>query len=101
MAFLNGSENAPMFITSLHYFHNLVEEVSDISIGEDYWKHMQKQSEPTGKDVERSKSKRRNEGNEIILILRNIQALACWACLQSFLHLGRIQPANWGILNRR
>ena len=41
MAFLNGSENAPMFITSLHCFYNLVEEVSDISIGEDYWKHMQ------------------------------------------------------------
>src|ERR1019366_2069504 len=43
--------------------------------------------------------KRRNEGNEIMLIPpRNIQALACCAgaCLQSFWHLGKFQPAKTG-----
>src|SRR5438105_6745855 len=39
----------------------------------------------------------------MLILPRNIQALACCAgaCLQSFLHLGRIQPAEWGIVNRR
>src|ERR1017187_10212955 len=34
---------------------------------------------------------------------RNIQALACCAgaCLQSFWHLGKFQPAKWGNFNRR
>jgi hypothetical protein len=41
VAFLNGSENAPMLITRLHYFYNLVEEVAETSVSEDYWKHMQ------------------------------------------------------------
>jgi len=45
-------------------------------------------------------AKRRNEGNEIMLILpRNIQALACCAgaCLQSiFLHLGKLSTAKVG-----
>src|SRR5436190_280908 len=41
VAFLNRSENAPMFITSLHYFDNLMEEVAETSVGEDYWKHLQ------------------------------------------------------------
>jgi hypothetical protein len=42
MALLNGSENAPMLITSLNYFHNLVEEVAESSVSEDYWTHMQR-----------------------------------------------------------
>ena len=41
VALLNGSEKAPMLITSLHYFHNLVEEVAESSVSEDYWRHMQ------------------------------------------------------------
>lgn len=41
VAFLNGTDNAPMLITTLSYFHNLVEEVGELSVGEDYWKHMQ------------------------------------------------------------
>ncbi len=40
-ALLNGSEEAPMLITSLSYFSALVEEVAETSVGEDYWKHMQ------------------------------------------------------------
>ena len=40
VALLNGSENAPMFITSLNYFSALVNEVAESSAGEDYWKHM-------------------------------------------------------------
>ena len=39
VAFLNGSENATL-ITSLRYFYNLVEEVAETSVSEDYWKHM-------------------------------------------------------------
>jgi hypothetical protein len=42
VAYLNGSENAPMLITSLKYFYNLVEEVAESSVSEDYWKHMQR-----------------------------------------------------------
>jgi hypothetical protein len=42
VASLNGSENAPTFITSLNYFYNLVEEVAESSVSEDYWKHMQR-----------------------------------------------------------
>ena len=41
MALLNGSENAPMLVTSLNYFSALVNEVAATSAGEDYWKHMQ------------------------------------------------------------
>ncbi len=41
VALLNGSEKAPMLITSLNYFSTLVEEVAETSVGEDYWKHMQ------------------------------------------------------------
>jgi hypothetical protein len=41
VALLNGSERAPMLITSLSYFSALVEEVAETSVGEDYWKHMQ------------------------------------------------------------
>jgi hypothetical protein len=41
VAYLNGSEDAPMLITSLNYFSALVEEVTATSVGEDYWKHMQ------------------------------------------------------------
>ena len=40
-ALLNAPENADMLITSLRYFSALVEEVSEISVGEDYWKHIQ------------------------------------------------------------
>ena len=40
-AYLNGSENAPALITSLNYFSNLVEEVTETLVSEDYWKHMQ------------------------------------------------------------
>ena len=31
-----------MLITSLKYFYNLVEEVAESSVSEDYWKHMQR-----------------------------------------------------------
>lgn len=41
VALLNGSEKAPMFITSLSYFSALVEEVAASSVAEDYWKHLQ------------------------------------------------------------
>lgn len=41
VALLNGSEHAPMLVTSLNYFSALVEEVADTSVGADYWKHMQ------------------------------------------------------------
>ena len=41
VAMLNGSENAPMLITSLNYFSNLVNEVTETLVSEDYWKHMQ------------------------------------------------------------
>lgn len=41
VALLNGSENAPMLVTSLNYFSALVNEVAGTSVGEDYWKHMQ------------------------------------------------------------
>lgn len=41
VALLNGSEKAPMLVTSLNYFSGLVEEVPELSVGEDYWKHMQ------------------------------------------------------------
>ena len=30
-----------MFVTSLNYFSGLVEEVAELSMGEDYWKHVQ------------------------------------------------------------
>jgi hypothetical protein len=40
-ALLNGSEHAPMLVTSLNYFSALVNEVAETSVGEDYWKHMQ------------------------------------------------------------
>jgi hypothetical protein len=41
VALLNGSEKAPMLVTSLNYFSGLVEEVPELAVGEDYWKHMQ------------------------------------------------------------
>ena len=40
-ALLNGSEHAPMLVSSLKYFSALIEEVAETSVGEDYWKHMQ------------------------------------------------------------
>ena len=40
VALLNGSENAPMLVTSLNYFSALIDEVAASSAGEDYWKHM-------------------------------------------------------------
>jgi hypothetical protein len=30
-----------MLVTSLNYFSALVEEVAELSVGEDYWKHLQ------------------------------------------------------------
>jgi hypothetical protein len=36
-----GLDKAPMFVTSLNYFSALVEEVGELSVGEDYWKHVQ------------------------------------------------------------
>lgn len=41
VALLNAPENGHMLITSLSYFSNLVDEVSETSVSEDYWKHMQ------------------------------------------------------------
>ncbi len=41
VAYLNGSDQAPTPITSLNYFSHLVDEVTESSVGEDYWKHMQ------------------------------------------------------------
>jgi len=40
-ALLNGSENAPMYITSLHYFAGIVQEVEAAPVGVDYWKHIE------------------------------------------------------------
>lgn len=42
VALLNGGENAPMPVTSLNYFSALVHEVAETSVGEDYWKHLQR-----------------------------------------------------------
>jgi hypothetical protein len=39
-ALLNATDKAPMFVTSLNYFSALVEEVAELSVGEDYWKHV-------------------------------------------------------------
>jgi hypothetical protein len=41
VALLNAPENAAMLITSLNYFSDLVNEVAETSVGEDYWKHLQ------------------------------------------------------------
>jgi hypothetical protein len=41
VALLNAPENGQMLISSLGYFSNLVNEVSETSAGEDYWKHLQ------------------------------------------------------------
>jgi len=41
VALLNATDKAPMFVTSLNYFASLVEEVAELSMGEDYWKHVQ------------------------------------------------------------
>jgi hypothetical protein len=41
VALLHAPENAGMLITSLSYFSALVNEVTETSVGEDYWKHMQ------------------------------------------------------------
>jgi hypothetical protein len=41
VALLNGTDKVPMFVTSLNYFSGLVEEVAELSVGEDYWKHVQ------------------------------------------------------------
>jgi hypothetical protein len=40
-ALLNGSEKqAPLYITSLHYFAGIVQEVEAVPVGVDYWKHI-------------------------------------------------------------
>jgi hypothetical protein len=40
-ALLNGSEQqAPLYITSLHYFAGIVQEVEAVPVGVDYWKHI-------------------------------------------------------------
>ena len=41
VALVNGSEHAPMLVTSLNYFSALVNEVVDETSGEDYWKYLQ------------------------------------------------------------
>ena len=41
VALLNGSEHAPMLVTSLNYFSALVNEVVAETSGEDYWKYLQ------------------------------------------------------------
>jgi hypothetical protein len=41
VALLNGSEHAPMLVTSLNYFSALVNEVVDEISGENYWKYLQ------------------------------------------------------------
>jgi hypothetical protein len=60
VALLNGSERAPMLISSLSYFYNLVDEVAATSLGEDYWKHMQSKVV----QLERMWSEARDEGME-------------------------------------
>jgi len=40
VALLNATDKAPMFVTGLNYFSGLVEEVAELSVGEDYWKHV-------------------------------------------------------------
>jgi hypothetical protein len=42
IALLNGNEHAPMLVTSLNYFSALVNEVAETSVGEEYWKYIQK-----------------------------------------------------------
>jgi hypothetical protein len=41
VALLNAPENADMLITSLNYFSNLVDEVAETQVSEDYWEHLQ------------------------------------------------------------
>jgi hypothetical protein len=43
LALLNGQ--GPMFITSLHYFSGLVDEVVSAVVGESYWTHVQRKAE--------------------------------------------------------
>jgi len=40
VALLNGSENAPLLVTSLNYFSALVKEVGEASAGDNYWNHL-------------------------------------------------------------
>jgi|ERR1700688_1608250 hypothetical protein len=41
VSLLNADEYAPRPISSLHYFTVLVEEITEIPAGEDYWKHVE------------------------------------------------------------
>lgn len=44
VALLNASQKSSMFVASLNYFSGLVEEVSEMAVGEDYWQHVQKKA---------------------------------------------------------
>lgn len=41
MSLPNADEYAPRAIGSLHYFTVLVEKITEIPAGEDYWKHIE------------------------------------------------------------
>ncbi len=43
VALLNGQ--TPLWITSLHYFTAIVEEVAESAVGEGYWSHVRRQAE--------------------------------------------------------
>lgn len=43
VALLNGQ--TPLWITSLHYFSAIVEEVAESAVGEGYWSHVRRQAE--------------------------------------------------------
>jgi hypothetical protein len=45
IALLKAAEQAPMFVTSLHYFATIVDEVAAASVGDDYWSHVRRKAE--------------------------------------------------------
>jgi hypothetical protein len=63
VAMLNSGENAQLLITSLNYFLALVEEVTETSVGEDYWTHMQHKAKQL-ETMWRARTQRGNTGKE-------------------------------------
>lgn len=63
VAMLNSGGNAQLPITSLNYFSALVEEVTETSAGEDYWKHMQHKAKQL-ETMWRTRTQQGNPGKE-------------------------------------
>jgi hypothetical protein len=63
VAMLNSGENAELLITSLNYFLALVEEVTETSVGEDYWTHMQHKAKQL-ETIWRTRTQKGNTGKE-------------------------------------